>query len=67
MTEKAQRAPQSVISLKLPLKLASAKGNVLIESELVTIKGHIKLFQVVIKVKIANVIKAGSAKGSAIL
>lgn len=56
-----------VVSLKLPLNSASATGSVFIVSELVTINGHIKLFQVVIKVKIPSVISAGVARGSAIL
>ena len=53
--------------INLVLKLAKPKGNVLIASELVTIKGHIKLFQVVINVKIASVTTAGIANGKAIL
>ena len=36
-------------------------------SEFVTIKGHIKLFQVVTNVKIARVATVGSANGRAIL
>ena len=58
---------QSVVSLKLPLNSASATGSVFIESELVTINGHIKLFQALMNVKIPRVIIAGTASGSAIL
>ena len=67
ITEYDISLPHSVISLKLPLKLAKPMGKVLIESELVIIKGHIKLFQVVIKVNIPSVIIAGIARSNAIL
>ena len=67
ITEYAINCPHWVISLKLPLKFASPIGSVLIESELVMINGHMKLFQVVIKVKIESVTRAGIARGSAIL
>lgn len=67
ITEHARSSPQSVISLKLPLKMANPTGNVLIPSEFVTINGHIKLFQLVTNVNIASVATVGSASGSAIL
>ena len=67
ITEQANKSPHNVISLKLPLKMASPTGNVLIDSVFVTISGHIKLFQVDTNVKIASVAIAGIARGSAIL
>ena len=67
ITEQARSSPQSVISLKLPLNIASPTGSVRILSEFVTISGHIKLFHVVTNVKIARVATVGSARGSAIL
>ena len=67
ITEQASRSPHSVISLKLPLKIASPTGRVRILSVFVTIKGHIKLFQVDTKVNIARVAIAGRASGIAIL
>ena len=66
-TEQANKSPHIVISLKLPLKTASPKGRVLIDSELVIIKGQIKLFHDVINVNIASVVIAGHANGMAIL
>ena len=66
-TEHANKSPHKVSSLKLPLNIAKPTGKVLIDSVLVTIKGHIKLFQLVTKVKIAKVAIAGVAQGSAIL
>ena len=67
ITEKALKAPHCVISRKLPLNSANPRGSVRKDSEFVTISGHIKLFQVVIKVKIARVVIAGKANGIAIL
>ena len=63
----ANKSPQAVISLKLPLKMASPTGKVLIDSEFVTINGHIKLFQLEMKVKIDNVAIVGRESGMAIL
>ena len=59
--------PIKVISLKLPLNIANPTGNVRIDSVLVTIKGHIKLFHVVTNVKIERVAITGTANGNAIL
>ena len=67
MQEQAMSSPQRVISLKEPLKIVSPTASVRIESVFVTINGHIKLFQVVIKVNIAKVATAGIAQGKAIL
>ena len=67
ITAHAISCPHSIVSLKLPLKDASATGKVLMLSEFVTIKGHMKPFQVVINVNIARVAIAGSANGNAIL
>ena len=67
ITEQARSSPQSVISLKLPLNIASPTGSVRILSEFVTISGHIKLFHVVTKVNIASVATVGRASGRAIL
>ena len=67
ITEQANKSPHRVISLKLPLNIASPTGNVLIDSEFVTISGHIKLFQLVTNVNIASVAITGSASGNAIL
>ena len=50
--EQAISSPHSVISLKELLNIVKPKASVLIESVFVTIKGHIKLFQLVIKVNI---------------
>lgn len=65
MTEHAKSSPQSVISRKLPLKTANPTGKVRILSVFVTIKGHIKLFQVVTKVNSESVATVGKASGSA--
>ena len=62
----ATNSPQSVISLKEPLKIVSPTASVRIDSVFVTISGHIKLFQVVTKVNIVNVAIAGMAQGRAI-
>lgn len=67
ITEQARSSPHKVISLKLPLYIASPTGKVRMLSEFVTIKGHIKLFQFVTNVKIASVATVGSASGNAIL
>ena len=67
ITQYAVSSPHKVISLKLPLKFASPTGRVLIASEFVTIKGHIKLFQLEIKVNIASVEIVGKESGNAIL
>ena len=67
ITEQAIKSPQAMISLKLPLNCDIATGSVVISVELVTIKGHIKLFQVVINVNIDSVAIAGMARGIAIL
>ena len=67
ITEQAKSSPQRVISLKLPLNIASPTGRVLILSVFVTINGHIKLFQVLTNVNMASVAIVGSAKGIAIL
>ena len=67
ITAQASKSPQFVISLKLPLKIASPTGKVRIPSEFVTIRGHIKLFQLEMNVKIDSVAIVGSATGSAIL
>ena len=67
ITEHANNSPHNVTSRKLPLKIAKATGKVLIESVLVTMSGHIKLFQDVTKVKIERVAIAGMPSGSAIL
>ena len=63
----ASKSPHSVISLKLPLNIASPTGKVLIPSEFVTINGHMKLFQLDTNVNIASVAMTGMARGSAIL
>ena len=57
----AESSPHIVISLKELLKTAKPTVNVRIESVFVAIKGHKKLFQVVIKVKTASVATAGIA------
>ena len=67
ITAQASKSPQFVISLKLPLKMASPTGKVRMLSEFVTINGHMKLFQLDINVKIDNVAIVGSAIGKAIL
>ena len=67
MQEHAMSSPQRVISLKDDLKTVKPTASVRIESVLVTINGHIKLFQAVTKVKMDKVTIAGSAQGKAIL
>ena len=67
ITEQASNSPHKVVSLKLPLKIASPTGKVLILSVFVTIKGHIKLFHVETNVNIASVAIVGNARGTAIL
>lgn len=67
ITEHAKSSPHKVISLKLPLKIASPTGSVRMPSEFVTINGHIKLFHVVTKVNSASVATVGNARGNAIL
>lgn len=67
MTAQASKSPQLIISLKLPLKMASPRGKVRIESEFVTINGHMKLFQLDINVKIDKVAIVGKESGKAIL
>src|SRR5574344_977679 len=67
ITAQASKSPHAVISLKLPLKAASPTVMVLIESESVTIRGHIKLFQVETKVNIARVTSVGVTNGTEIL
>ena len=67
ITEQASSSPHWVISLKLPLYIASPTGSVRMLSVFVTINGHIKLFQLVTKVNIASVAIVGNANGSAIL
>ena len=67
ITEQAKSSHHCVISRKLPLYIASPTGKVRIPSEFVTIKGHIKLFQVLTNVKIAKVATVGRASGKAIL
>ncbi len=67
ITEQANNSPHKVISRKLPLKIASPTGYVLMDSEFVTINGHIKLFQVVTNVNNARVATVGIARGNAIL
>ena len=67
ITEQAVKSPHIIISLKLPLNCDIATGNVVMDSEFVTINGHIKLFHVVMNVKSANVTTAGVESGNAIL
>ena len=67
ITAHARSSPQRVISLKLPLNIANPTGKVLIPSLLVTINGHIKLFQFKTNVKIVKVTTAGNARGKHIL
>lgn len=67
ITEQAVKSPHMTVSRKLPLNCASATGSVVILGEFVTIKGHIKLFQVVTKVNKARVTRAGIESGKAIL
>ena len=65
--EQAINSPHIVISLNEPLKIVSPTVKVRMLSVLVTISGHIKLFQVVTNVKIARVATVGRANGNAIL
>ena len=67
MQEQAISSPHIVISLKEPLKIVSPTVKVRMLSVLVTISGHIKLFQVVTNVKMLKVAIAGMAHGKAIL
>ena len=67
ITEQANKSPHKVISLKLPLNIAKPTGKVLMLSVLVTIKGHMKLFQQDTNVNIESVTTAGNAKGIATL
>lgn len=67
MQAHAISSPHIVISLNELLKIVSPTARVRIFSVLVTIKGHIKLFHVVTKVKIPRVAIAGRAEGRAIL
>lgn len=67
ITAHARSSPQRVISLKLPLNIANPTGRVLIPSLLVTINGHIKLFQFKTNVKMVKVTTAGKARGKQIL
>ena len=67
MQAQAISSPHMVISLKDPLNMVSPTAKVRMLSVLVTIKGHMKLFQVVTNVKIDRVAIAGAAHGSAIL
>lgn len=66
MTAQASKSPQTVISLNELLNTANPRGRVLIDSEFVTISGHIKLFQLDINVKIDNVAIVGIDSGSPI-
>ena len=63
MTEHAVKSPHSMVSLKLLLNCDNATGKVVISVEFVTINGHIKLFQLDTKVKIASVEITGIASG----
>ena len=67
MQEHAISSPQSVTSLKVPLNMVNPTARVRMLSVFVTIKGHMKLFQVVTNVKMLKVAIAGIAHGSAIL
>ena len=67
ITEQAVKSPHIIVSLKELLNCESATGSVVMSTEFVTIKGHIKLFQAVINVNSPRVITAGSDKGNAIL
>ena len=66
MQEQAISSPHSVSSLNEPLNMVKPTASVRILSVFVTIRGHIKLFQVVTNVNILKVIIAGSAEGNAI-
>ena len=67
MQEQAISSPQRVISLKELLNIVRPTARVLMLSVFVTIRGHIKLFQVVTNVNMLSVAIAGSAQGIAIL
>ena len=67
ITEQAVKSPHIIVSRKELLNCDSATGSVVISGEFVTIKGHIKLFQVVINVNNPRVITAGRDRGNAIL
>ena len=67
MQAQAINSPHIVISLNELLKIVNPTAKVRMLSVFVTIKGHIKLFQVVTNVKIASVATVGSANGNAIL
>ena len=67
MQEHAISSAQRVISLNDDLKTVNPTAKVRIESVLVTINGHIKLFHVVTKVNMLSVTIAGIAQGNAIL
>ena len=63
MQEQAMSSPHSLISLKARLKTVRPTASVRILSVFVTIRGHIKLFQVVTNVNILRVAIAGMAQG----
>ena len=63
--EQAISSPHKVTSLKVLLNTVNPTASVRILSVFVTINGHIKLFQVVTKVKMLNVAIAGIAQGKA--
>ena len=65
--EHAISSPHIVISRKEPLNMLNPTARVRILSVLVTIRGHIKLFQLVTKVNMDKVAIAGVAIGSATL
>ena len=65
--EQAVKSPHKTVSRKLLLNADNATGRVVISGEFVTIKGHIKLFHVVINVNRARVTRALSDNGKAIL
>ena len=67
MQAQAVNSPHMVISLKELLNTVKPTASVRIESVLVTISGHIKLFQAVTKVNTESVAIAGIAHGTAIL
>ena len=62
--EQAVKSPHKTVSRKLLLNADNATGRVVISGEFVTIKGHIKLFHVVINVNRARVTRALSDNGS---
>lgn len=67
MQAQAINSPHIVISLNELLKMVNPTAKVRMLSVFVTIKGHIKLFQVVTKVNMLRVAIAGIAQGRAIL